>query len=79
MNLGKVELDGILSVDGELRQEKVYEAFKEYLNVQKAMAASLGEYHPVRHRPSLAGGGRGGTLQGSRKYVMKLQIDREKR
>ena len=57
MNLGKVELDGILSVDGELRQEKVYEAFKEYLNVQKAMAASLGEYHPVRHRPSLAGGG----------------------
>ena len=43
MNLGKVELDGILSVDGELRQEKVYEAFREYLSVQKAMAASLGE------------------------------------
>ena len=44
MNLGKVELDGILSVDGELRQEKVYDALREYLNVQKAMANVIGEW-----------------------------------
>ncbi|KAF0290819.1 Angiotensin-converting enzyme [Amphibalanus amphitrite] len=42
MNLGKVELDGMLSVDGELRQQKVYDALREYLTAQGAMATALG-------------------------------------